>query len=293
MSISLDPPAATATLGNIVDLSRYPIDRPRDPRLVAVIARSRNDLATTGCSVLTGFFAPGLSQMQREAAQLAPDAYVQKRYGNPYSSADDPTLPDDHPVRSKLKRTQGFVAADRIPTGSVLKRVFHDVGFRNFVGACLGIDALYDYADPLGQLVLNVIHGAGEHPWHFDTGEFVVSSLLQAPLDGGTFEYCPNIRSPEDENFDAVGRVIRGESRDEVHRLSLRPGDVQFFLGRYSLHRVAPVQGAQPRLSAIFSYARQPGMLATAERTRHLFGRVTDRHLDADNLATRSDTLRD
>lgn len=281
------------SLGDIVDLTHYPFEQPRNAQLDALIAQCRADLDACGCSVLPGFFAPGLARMQREASLLAPHAYLKERFGNPYSSPDDPSLPADHPVRSVLKRTQGFVAGDRIPPASSLKRVYHNARFREFVRACLGLDTLYEYADPLGSLVVNVIHGGAEHPWHFDTGEFVVSTLVQAPEGGGEFEYCPDIRSPERENFDRVRRVIRNEDRSEVRALALRPGDIQLFLGRYALHRVAPVKGPRSRLSVIFSYARQPGMIATAQRSLHLFGRVSDCHAENQEPAARADTLRD
>lgn len=255
--------------------------------------RCRADLDACGCSVLPGFFEPGLASMQREAALLAPQAYFKERYGNPYSSPPDPTLPADHPVRARLKRDQGFVAGDQIAETGALKRVYHDADFRNFVGECLGLDAIHEYADPLGCLVVNVIRDNAEHPWHFDTNEFVVSTIVQAPEAGGEFEYCPNIRAPEQENFERVSRVIRNEDRSEVRTLALRPGDIQLFRGRYSLHRVTPVKGSQARLSVIFSYTKKAGMIATADRSQHLFGRTSDCHGKSPGPTARADTLID
>lgn len=283
-----DPP-----LGEIVDLERYPLDRPRAAALRDVIAHCRSDLETLGCSVLDGFFAPGVEEMRREAAALVPRAYFKERYGNPYSSADDPSLPATHPVRTFLKRDQGFVAGDLIDEGGAMKRVYRDARFRRFVAACLGLRRIHEYADPLGCLVVNVIRDGATHPWHFDTNEFVVSTLVQAPEAGGLFEYCPQIRSPENENFERVASVIHGEDRSRVRTLTLRPGDIQLFKGRFSLHRVAPVEKATPRLSVIFSYSLKPGMIAKAERTRYLFGRVTDAHREQAGRAGRADALID
>lgn len=276
-----------------VDLAQYPLGQPRSAQLQEVIMRCRADLDACGCSVLPGFFAPGLGSMQREAALLAPHAYFKERYGNPYSSPPDPALPADHPVRALLKRNQGFVAGDQIAETGTLKRVYRDSQFRSFVGECLGLDAIHEYADPLGCLVVNVIRDGAEHPWHFDTNEFVVSTVVQAPAAGGEFEYCPNIRSPEQENFARVGRVIRDEDRSEVRTLALRPGDMQLFRGRYSLHRVAQVKGPQARLSVIFSYAKNPGMIATARRSQHLYGRTSDCHGKNFGPTGRTDTLID
>jgi hypothetical protein len=116
---------------------------------------------------------------------------------------------------------------------------------------------------------------------------------MQAPQAGGEFEYCPGIRSPENENFERVGRVIRDEDRSEVRKLGLQPGDIQLFLGRFALHRVTQVEGPRPRLSVIFAYAKTPGMIATAERARHLFGRASEVHLERGRPSGRADTLID
>lgn len=280
-------------LADIVDLESWPLDRPVSTALTATVMRCRAELEERGCSVLHGFFAPGIDALRPEAAKLAPEAYTQERFGNPYSSADDPTLPEDHPVRTFLKRTQGFVAGDLIPESTALKRVYRDASFRGFIAACLAFDEIHEYADPLGCLVVNVIRNQATHPWHFDTNEFIVSTLLQVPEAGGLFEYCPNIRSPKEENFQRVSRVIRDVDRSEVHALNLRPGDMQLFKGRFSLHRVTPVEGPRPRLSAIFAYATRPDMFATAERTQHLFGRITDVHRARSALPPRVDALID
>jgi hypothetical protein len=101
--------------------------------------------------------------------------------------------------------------------------------------------------------------------------------LTQAADDGGTFEYCPGIRSAADENFPAVRSVLGGDTRP-VRRLDLRPGDLQLFKGRFALHRVSTVEGAVARHSAIFAYSERPGVIGSAERTRQLFGRVLAAH---------------
>ena len=108
---------------------------------------------------------------------------------------------------------------------------------------------------------------------------------------GGEFEYCPNIRCAEDERFDAVRDVLDGSVGGE--RLPLRPGDLQLFKGRYSLHRVSPVEGAVARHSAIFAYSERPGVIGSVARTRQLFGRVLPEHLAAEGRAVRSDRLLD
>lgn len=132
-----------------------------------------------------------------------------------------------------------------------------------------------------------------EHPWHFDTNEYTVSMLTQEAEEGGSFEYCPNIRSAEDERFDDVRDVLDGRPARQPERLPLRPGDLQLFKGRYSLHRVSPVRGGLARHSAIFAYSERPGVIGSVARTRQLFGRVLPGHLAAEGRAVRGDGLLD
>lgn len=72
----------------------------------------------------------------------------------------------------------------------------------------------------------------------------------------------PTRSTASDEHFDAVTHVLDGTS-DQVRTLILQPGDLQIFLGRHSLHRVAPIAGTRPRYVGIFSYVDQPDMVAT------------------------------
>ena len=73
--------------------------------------------------------------------------------------------------------------------------------------------------------------------------------------------------------------------------LALEPGDLQLFKGRYSLHRVAPLEGSTPRYVAIFSYVQEQGMVGSVERTRQLYGRTLPIHHE--RAAQRADALID
>ena len=76
-----------------------------------------------------------------------------------------------------------------------------------------------------------------------------------------------------------------------MHTLSLEPGDLQIFKGRYALHSVSPVLGNRARYVGIFSFAEIPGMVGSVERTRQLYGRVLPIHEERTGL--RSDALVD
>jgi hypothetical protein len=155
------------------------------------------------------------------------------------------------------------------------------VVLRDFIARCMGVETLYEYADPLAGLVINVLKPGCQHPWHFDNNDFIVTLLTQKADGGGAFEYCPNLREPDDQNIPGVKAVLGG-TRAPVKRLDLQAGDLQIFYGRNSLHRVTRIEGARERHTVILGYAEEPGQIAGAARTKRLFGRVSDAHLEAD-----------
>ncbi|WP_406691455.1 arpA protein [Saccharopolyspora sp. ID03-671] len=280
----------TAAVTDIVDTDRYPLTAPGSPGWVAAVESVRAELAVDGCSVLRDFVAAEHREALRtECAGLADRAYYEEQTVNVYNTAPDADLPDWHPGRRTTVRGNAFVAREDIPAEHLIHRLYTDELFQRFLAECLGLERIHPLEDPLAGLVVNIVNPGKEHPWHFDTNEFAVSMLTQQPRGGGVFEYCPHIRSAESENFADVGAVISGDGGDRVRALPLRPGDLQLFHGRYALHRVSAVEGDVARHSAIFAYSDRPGVVGTAERTRQLFGRVTDAH----GTTARTDDLLD
>lgn len=268
-----------ATALDLVDTRRYPFTEPGGVAWREIVDRTRAQLRDVGCSVLTDFIRPAAQdRLRAECATVAPHAYTKIEQVNAYNIALDTPLPDDHPGRTIMERGNAFVARDQFPAGSAIQRLYTDPVFQRFVADCFSRPELHELADPLAGLTLNVIAPGRAHPWHFDTNEFTVSLLVQEAEGGGRFEYCPNIRSAGDENLGDVRAVLAGRS-DLVQRLDLRPGDLQLFQGRYSLHRVSPVTGDVARHTAIFAYSERAGVIGSPERTRQLFGRVLPEHL--------------
>ncbi|MGX1884174.1 HalD/BesD family halogenase [Streptomyces sp. NPDC055287] len=282
------------TLDQVVDTARYPLSEPDSAGGRDVISRARRELAAVGCTVLPDFVRPSLREVLREeCSAIAPRAHSDVETVNVYNIAVDSELPAEHPGRRTFQRGNAFVARDRIPANSLISRLYSHPEFQEFVARCFGLPKLHELADPLSGLVLNVVAPGMEHPWHFDTNEFTVSMLTQQPQSGGDFEYCPNIRSAQDESFDDVRAVLDGRGERLIRRLPLQPGDLQLFKGRYSLHRVSPVGGEAARHSAIFAYSERPGVIGSVARTRQLFGRVLPEHLESEGRAVRGDRLLD
>ncbi|SLN13072.1 HalD/BesD family halogenase [Ruegeria meonggei] len=280
-------------LTDLVDLGRYPIDRPGSRAYGQMIADVRRDLDQDGCAVLQGFVhEAGLEVLVREADAVAPRAHRSFNQTNAYFTKDDPRYGVGHPIRRFYDRSNAFVPADNFPKSSPLRRIYEYEGFMPFVRAALNEpeDRFFRYDDPLADVIINVVEEGQGFPWHFDTNNYTVTLAIQNGEAGGMFEYVPNLRSAEDENFNNVASVLDG-NRAGVWELELQPGDLQIFKGRYALHRVAPVEGRRKRYVGIFSFVEAEGMCGGVERTRQLYGRVLPHHHDREGL--RKDQLLD
>ena len=277
---------------DLIDTARYPISRP-GPDRDAILAQVRADLDQRGCAVLKGFLTPaGIAAAVAEAEAVADKGHRSYSRTNPYFTADDPGLPASDPRRQFFDRSNAFIPADNFGAQGALRTVFDSPGFDDFIRDCLQQpeDRFFRYADPLADVIVNAAGAGNGFPWHFDTNTFTVTLALQNAESGGAFEYAPMIRTPRAENFDEVSKVLDGTS-DKVISLRLEPGDLQLFKGRYSLHRVAPLQGPTPRYVAIFSYVEEPNMVGSVERTRQLYGRTLPVHHE--RAGQRADALQD
>lgn len=276
-----------------INTDRYPIDRPESAALQATMAEVRLQLKAQGCALLKNFIAPAaLPEMAREAAMLAPLAYFTHAEATVYGGEPDDNFAPDHPRRRVLKRENGFVAGDFIAPSTGLRQTYHSAELKRFLAECLEVAQIHEFGDPLAQLVINVVKPNDKHVWHFDSNEFVVSVLTQPAQQGGEFEYVPNVRGAEGENYEAVQSVIEGRC-SETHLIDLRPGDMQIFFGRYSLHRVRETRGNRDRHTAILAYSKQPGVLGKPEKTARIFGRKLASHDAPENQRPRADQLTD
>ena len=280
-------------LDDIVDLERYPIDRQHSPAYDSLVAAARDTLAVDGCLVLDGFLpAPALERARAELAAIAPSAEIRDWSSSVYSRTDsEHDLQPDDPRRIHIANRLGHVTRDQIPPSDSLCRLYVSPVFKRFVADVVGQPRVFEYADPLAGLIATIIPPGGSKAWHYDTNEYVVTLMTQQGDIGGEFDYCPNLRRIGDENLDGLRRVLVDEPPDVVVTKALQPGDLQIFLGRYSLHRVRRVDGATERHVAVLSYAERPGVIGPVDRTRKVYGRVTEAHLIAQEIALAADGL--
>jgi hypothetical protein len=281
-------------IGEVVDLDRYPLHRPDSAPVTMAIEAARERLAAEGCAVVPQLLrSQGLERLCGEARSLKRHTHYSRIEINPYFSRPDPALPARHPVNTFSERSGGFIPGDAWGPGSPTVAVYRWPPLLAFLARCLGVDRLHRYADPLACLTVNVLDPGQQFAWHYDTNDFAVTVLLDDSVGGGQFQYAPNIRADDDERFGEVAAVLAGAS-DRVRTLDLRPGDLQIFRGRRSLHRVTRVaENGRCRLAAILAYTLDPGVIGRVERTRQLFGRVTAAHLAAEHGLRRTDELMD
>lgn len=273
-----------------IDTDRYPI-AAAGPARDALIAELRAALEADGCAVLKGFIrAERIGELVAESDRTATHGHRNFNRTNPYFTKDSPDLPESHPLRRFFDRSNAFVPADNFGPDSILRAIYEWPSFAPFIQAALGETRFYRYADPLADVIVNLAEAGNGFPWHFDTNNYTVTLAIQNAESGGAFEYSPHLRTPTDENYAGVEAVLDGDGR-LVRTLDLEPGDLQIFKGRYSLHRVTPLAGPRPRYVAIFSFAEEPNMVGSPERTRQLYGRVLPVHIERAGL--RRDALVD
>ena len=259
---------------DILDLARYPLDRPESADWHGLVARCRADLAATGMFNLEGFLRPEV--VTGAAAELVPrfetEAFTHTRRHNIYFRKEIPGLPPGHPALAEVETTNRTICADQMGDAVVI-RLYDWPDFARFLAATMDKPRLYTMDDPLARVNAMQYRRGEALNWHFDRSEFTTTLLLQAPEHGGEFEYRTDLRSETDPNYQGVARLLLGQD-PEVRRLALAPGTLNVFRGRNTAHRVTPVVGARPRIIAVFSFYERPGVRFSEEERIGFYGRA-------------------
>jgi len=279
---------------NLIDLNNYPIHRPDSAEYLKIVKSVRLDLAEDGCAVLSNFLSvEGLETIANEAEERKSQAYyAESKLCNVYLANGNPNEAEDHPQNIFMERTNGFITADLLGKETYSHMLYNWQPLREFLAICLSKKKLYIYKDPISNMIVNVCKPGQTFNWHFDTNEFTITFLLKGAESGGYFEYVPNLRTKSDECFDEVKKVLNGD-RSRVKRLNLYEGDMQFFLGRFSLHQVTHNTGNTDRLLLIQSFTEIPGIIGNPQRVKDLYGKTTKDHKDKVVHRARSDELLD
>jgi hypothetical protein len=240
-----------------------------------VIDEYRAQLHARGVCVIPGYVpADDIARMVKECDALAPGAYHQDVQGTPYLEMPSDDWPDGHPRVTWTRSAVHTLGYDQLPTTSLIRQLYESDEFLAFLADVLERAPLYRYADPIGALNVAVMTDGDVLGWHYDQTDFVVSLAIQSSEVGGDFENVALLRDGDDERYDDVAAILRGDERDRVVVEPMTPGTLMIFEGRRSLHRVTPIEGERPRYVALFGYDTKPDTTSSNLLKQIRYGRT-------------------
>ena len=258
---------------DVIDLERYPLDLPGTSAWSSMVADCKAKLAEHGLFNLPGFLRDDV--LTRAVDELKPilakDAFDHSRRHNIYFETSVDGVNAAHPALREFETSNRTVCADQMGK-SVVIRLYEWKLFATFLAAVLDTSELFTMADPLARVnVMGYSEGQALN-WHFDRSEFTTTLLLQAPAEGGEFEYVKDLRSDADPNYAGVADLLDG--RRTPARVRLEPGTLNVFKGKNTAHRVTAVRGELDRIIAVFSYFERPGIVFSERDRVGFYGRA-------------------
>lgn len=258
-----------------IDLARYPVHDLEDARTQALIARCRAELETQAFTVLDDFLTPeAVSRFWEESMALHDRTVRREAVRSAYLDTpdqEDTSWPEGHPKRQFFRTWWGVVADDLIPDDHGLRALYQWERLTAFFSEALQVRPLYRHADRFQALNINVLNPGDEQAWHFDDMDFVVLLYLTTPDGGGELECASLVRSDDEPNYDDVARAFDG-TYPRLHRRRAKAGTLTIMRGHHSVHRVLPVQGSIPRLTAVLAYDRIPDKRESDAINIQIFG---------------------
>ncbi len=271
-------------INQIINTEKYPINDIGSLKYKELIDYTRKQLNEDGCCVLSNFIrSDSITRMKEEVDRNLNKIYFTSDKHNPYFTKEDKTLYKEHPNRIFTVRQSGYLNSDDLEKESDLNRFYDSEETLKFVSDSLEVFPLYTWADPLGKNPYSVMHTDHYFPWHFDGNEFTLSILVQKTEKGGLFEYAPDLRRVDNENFEDVAKVLRGD-RGPVKSLDLKPGDLQIFKGRFSMHRVTKIEGKTSRYIALPTYVKDSYRVNRPEHSKQVYGKALPIHFERNNI---------
>jgi len=276
------------TMECIVNLEDYPINS------TSFAQEIRQELQKESIVVLPSFLRPDVIQsLVKESLEHQHLAYFSNSTHNIYFTPTDTSLPPHHSHNRQSLTSRGCATADQIPNDSILKELYYNPSFQEFLCQTLEVEQLHPHGDPMSSITVHYGTEGKELGWHFDSSAFAITLLLQKPEEGGVFEYLPNIRERNRNENDGSNGSKSGDSfldalkegmEEEVQNVldgttspkcaDLNPGTLVIFRGRNSLHRVTKVAGNTTRILVVFAYNEKSGIRLDKERMLKHFGRV-------------------
>lgn len=248
----------------------YPLnaDAPR----AAIVSNAQAQLAETGAAAFPSFVDTAvLTEMVDEVLAKRERTFRRDQLlginpeGRLAEAADADLLSRKSPYRMWI------LGSDLLDPEGAICRLYRSPALIELARDCLGVESLHPTADPLINVNITYMDEGDQHGWHFDGNDFVISLLLQAPNEGGAFEYLPDA---DVEPLPEIKSILDGAS-SRVRRERVTPGTLLLFRGRKALHRVSPVKGPRQRVVALLSYHTEPGFIYPDQVKMNGLGRTS------------------
>ena len=254
---------------NIIDLGECPLEDD------SFIKSCRTKINENGVLTLPNFLNEQIiKHLVEEGSAAQHKAFYSNSTHNVYLTKNNPDYGDEHVFNRQVVSSKGCITDDQIPETSPLKTLYNSEIFRDFLASVLGEQKLYEYADGMSSINVHYASEGEELGWHFDNSSFAITLLLQAPEDGGSFEYIKDLRDSETEdmNFEGVESLLNGIKKPQT--LKVEPGTLVLFRGKNSIHRVTPTRGNKTRMLVVLAYNTKPGVSLSKSAQMTFFGRV-------------------
>ena len=126
-----------SALDGAVDLSAFPLS---DAHFTADCKRQYE---TNGIVILDQFLTPrAVAGLVAEAESRQHMAFFTARTHNVYLTPQNPELGAGHIFNRQLQSSKGCITTDQIPEDSLLKQLYGDPTFKQFIATVVGVDAV-------------------------------------------------------------------------------------------------------------------------------------------------------
>jgi len=249
-----------------INLSDFPINQPDSESYAQLVKHWQSALTNTGLINLENFLTPeGVEQYRNEVYQRLPDAFHSVHGAQAYFD----NFPGDIP--SDVLGSNTHCLGHHNLQATAMDELYAWQPLRQFVAALTNNPKVFLHEDPTNALVVQIYKPSCWTGWHFDRANFTTIINLGEPQSGGVFECAADIRTESNPNYDAVREVLFNRSGN-VQRYEMRAGSLTLMMGRYSLHRVTPVEQADDRISLVLKYETEPGVFISAADRKHIYG---------------------
>ncbi len=256
-------------LSQIINLERYPVTNLASKASERMLTGCHNQIEENGLCLLPNFVTDKfLNEMIDEVKTLANQTYRTEHWRSPFGR--DTLKSKINPL--KTRASMDSISYDLLGAESKMRQLYESEYFTEFLRKVLKTELLFKCIDPMISCIIAICREGDELGWHYDPNDGVVTLLLQKSLDGGNFEFAPNIRNSEKEITEEELSVIRNEGENTIS-ISQSAGTLSIFNGFKALHRVTPVGPKQERVVVILSYANTPDYIFSDKIRQSFFGR--------------------